>query len=381
MPKVIQVSTYFQPAVGGVERQAEEIAAHLASSGYEVEVYATTADHAGGQVTAPAIETYRGYTVRRFKPWLRLGHFFQTAPGLITQVAKADFDVLHVHNLHDGHLLLLILTCSLRRKKLVVTGHNPFVVGAEKRGGILNRFVEFHDLIVRFFSPDIYTYIALLQSEKRVVEIKLGLPSRKVVVIPNGIEDKYYEKQGDSKNFYSEWNIKRESWDLIVGSACRMNYVKGIQNLVEVAKKLPNVLFVFAGGDDGYLLELQKMFSGFSNVIFTERYLKGSQMLDFYDAIDLFLLPSVYEPFGMTVVEAMAQGKVVLATNNGGPPDIIPQDAGKTLDPNDTEKWVEYISEYVSDDAQLASQSEKAKEAAQRYRWAAVIDQIKKIYD
>lgn len=380
MAKIIQVSSYFYPAVGGVERQAEEIAARLVEKGYEVEVWATTADHKGGEVEAPPEEPYRGFVIRRFRPHLKLGHFFQTAPGLVWHALRSKFDVIHVHNLHDGHLLLLILVASLKRKKLVITGHNPFVVGAEKRGGKLNRFVKFHDSVVRFFRWGIDKYVALLDSEKEVVQRVLKLSGKKIVVIPNGIEDKYYEQQGKASRFFADWEIDRGDWQLVAGAACRMNYVKGIQNLVEVAKQLPQVLFIFAGGDDGYLEELKQKFKGLDNVLFTEKYLAGEQMLDFYAAIDVFLLPSVYEPFGMTVVEAMAQGKVVMATNNGGPPEIIPAAAGHTLHSTDKESWTKLLLEYVRQPQEIQKKGKQAQKAAQRYRWAAIIQELIRLY-
>ncbi len=381
MPKVIQVSTYFHPAVGGVERQAEEIAAHLVRRGYAVEVFASNADHGKSRVKANSSEIYRGFKVRRFTPLLKLGYFFQTAPGLIWAAITTRFDVLHLHNVHDGHLLLLLLVCAFKRKKFVVTGHNPYVVGVDKRGKLLNSMVNFHDWVVSWFSWGIGAYVALLDSEKEEVQRRLRIPAHKVHVIPNGIEDKYYEQKGDRQKFFASWEIQPQDWTLIVGAACRMNYVKGIQHLVPVAKALPQVLFIFAGGDDGYLDELQHLFASYPNVIFTTEYLKGKEMLNFYSAIDLFLLPSVYEPFGMTVVEAMAQSKVVIATNNGGPPDIIPQSAGKTLDPTDTKEWINAIQGYINQPRLLKDSGENAQKAAQRYRWAAIISELEQVYN
>ncbi|MCA9379203.1 glycosyltransferase family 4 protein [Candidatus Dojkabacteria bacterium] len=380
--KIIQLTTYFHPSVGGVERQAEEIAYHLGGLGHEVEVFTTDATHGREKRMQRLGDNYRGLKITRFRYLFGLGNFLRFAPGLIWKLWRADFDILHVHNVHDGHLLPALLVKSLRHKKLVLTGHNPFIVGAEKRGEKLNRGVAFYEWVLglRVFRSKIDLYIALLESEKQTVMQRFRLPSEKVVVIPNGIQDLYYENDGSAESFYQEWEINPQDWDLIVGTASRLNFVKGLQNLQYAVRDLPRVLFVFVGGDDGYGENLRKMYAKYPNVIFTEHYLPSEELKNFYRAIDLFLLPSVYEPFGMTVVEAMAQGKLVLATNNGGPPEILPQGTGEVLDPADQQLWKERIAYYAEHKHEINIRGEVSRSLAGAYTWGHVISQIDEAY-
>ncbi|HRP36400.1 MAG TPA: hypothetical protein PLS50_01175, partial [Candidatus Dojkabacteria bacterium] len=69
-----------------------------------------------------------------------------------------------------------------------------------------------------------------------------------------------------------EWNINPDKWQGIAVVVGRVSYAKGIQNLKTAVKKLKNVLFFVAGGDDGYLNTLKNSFSGMDNIIFSEKF-------------------------------------------------------------------------------------------------------------
>ncbi len=378
--KIIQVSTFFHPSVGGVERQVEEIASHLRDLGDEVTIYTTDASH-GEEVRMQRLDdTHRNLPIKRFRYYLSLGDFFRFAPGLSIRLLFADYDLLHVHNVHDAHLLPAIITKLIRKKKLVLTAHNPYMIGEEKRGGRLNRNVGFFEWVLRFLFRYIDRYIALIDSEKEEVIRRFNYPEEKIIVIPNGIQDLYYEQAGDKDVFYKEWGIEPDKWKLIVGTVSRLNFVKGIQNLKNAVEENPEVLFIFAGGDDGYYDSLKRIYRDSSNVLFTEQYIPSHEVRNFYQAIDMFLLPSVYEPFGMTVVEAMAQSKPVLVTSAGGPPEFVSSEFGEVIDPDDQEKWAERIRYYSEDKYKLEMMSRKARVAADSYRWDKVISQIKDLY-
>lgn len=380
--KVIQVGAFFHPSVGGVERQMEEIAVHLAQAGIDVRVFTTDASHDHTKRMQRLVEeNYRGLRVYRYRYQLALGNFFRFSLGLVWQLWTADYDLLHVHNIHDGHALPAIVIGFLRKKKVIFTGHNPFIVGSQKRGERLHQFVSFYDRVFKLFSRHVSGYIALLEQEKQFVIEQIGIAADKITVIPNGIEDLYYQQLGDGEKFWNEWEINPDKWKLIVGTASRLNYVKGLQNLKEAVAKLPKVLFVFVGGDDGYYQTLRGLYRDADNVMFTERYLPANEIRNFYASIDLFLLPSVYEPFGMTVVEAMAQHKPVLASSNGGTTEIVQPEFGELLDPNSHELWYQRIKEYADNKEKLAEMGTRAAQAAKQYSWEVVMPRIISFYD
>jgi glycosyltransferase involved in cell wall biosynthesis len=378
--KIIQLSTFFHPSVGGIERQVEEISTHLLEIGTEVQVFTTDATHGKESRMLRLDDKFRGVPVFRFKYVLAFGDFFRLAPGLVWKLFTTDYDVLHVHNTHDAHLLPAIVIKTLRRKKLVLTGHNPYVVGVQKRREHISVGVRVFELCLRIFSGGIDRYIALLESEKLAVTRILGIKPEKITVIPNGIEDIFYSEGGDAEHFYKEWNIDPTKWDLIVGTVSRLNLVKGIQFLAQAAKDLNKVLFVLAGGDDGYYDTLKRIYRDNENVVFTAQYIPSGEVRNFYQAIDVFLLPSIYEPFGMTMVEAMAQSKMVIATNVGGPQEILSPAFGELVIPDDQQTWFERIRYYSQHRDEAKQKGESARKAAGKYQWKNIIKQLQTVY-
>lgn len=379
--KIIELSSHFAPAVGGVERQVEEISKRLIGRGHQVTVLTTNAMHGRADLPRqlPHREVYEGIPVKRFKYWFGFGVFFRFSLGLVWELFRADYDVIHVHNTHDAHLLPAIVVKFLRRKRLVLTGHNPYSAESARTSRASNWFVKFFEFVLKIFKSGIDVYIALLESEKQEVIRRFGIMDGKIIVIPNGIQDDYFDKTGDEEKFFQEWGVKPEKWGLIVGLGSRLNFVKGIQNLEVAAKGLKNVLFIFVGGDDGYGTRLKQIFADCKNVLFTDKYLRGGEMLDFYATLDLFLLPSEHEPFGMTIVEAMAQGLPVLASAVGGPKEIVKPEFGEIIDPHDQSAWKERIQYYSQQKSALTSMGAAARAAAQKYRWDVVIPEIEKV--
>ncbi len=378
--KVIQVTTFFHPSVGGVERQAEEISTHLKQNGVDVRVLTTDATHGREKRMQRLDDLFRGVPVSRFRYWFGFGDFFRFSPRLVWNLLTEDYDIVHVHNTHDAHLLPAIVIKTLRRKRLVVTGHNPYIVGAQKRTQNLYSLVRFYDSVLRLFAGGIDRYIALLDSEKISAHEILRIKSEKIAVIPNGIEDIFYAEGGEAERFYQEWGIDPQKWDLIVGSVSRLNFVKGLQYLELAAKNLQKVLFIFVGGDDGYFNALKRIYRDNENVVFTAQYLPSLEVRNFYQSIDVFLLPSVYEPFGLTMVEAMAQGKMVLATDVGGPKEIITSEVGELLTPDNQEAWSERIKYYSQHKEETVTKGAAARKIADKFKWVTVIKQLQEVY-
>ena len=72
----------------------------------------------------------------------------------------------------------------------------------------------------------------------------------------------------------------------------------------------------------------------------------------FYNALDLFLLPSFREPFGRVLIEAMATEKPVIASRVGGVPEVVDHEInGYLTDPNDAEDWCECIDKLANDES------------------------------
>ncbi len=258
--KIIQLSTFYKPSVGGVERQVEEIYQHLTSNGFKVRIFTTDASHSLDKRLTISTEEEG---VKRFKYLFGFGYFFRFSLSLIWNLLSEDFDLIHVHNAHDAHLLFAIIIKILRRKKLVLTGHNPFVVDKAKRGSLLSFLVSFYDLVLRLFAFGIDKYLALLQSEKEYVHKHFGIANNRIEVIPNGIRDIYFEKVKElvpDNIFVKKYNLDKKKWNLVVGCLWEYGLRKRNSEFICSSKRQLLIVYLFfAGGDGGYLENLTNL--------------------------------------------------------------------------------------------------------------------------
>jgi glycosyltransferase involved in cell wall biosynthesis len=113
---------------------------------------------------------------------------------------------------------------------------------------------------------------------------------------------------------------------MIIGAVCRLEPQKGLSYLLLAMKiilaKFPETRLEIVG--DGSLLgELQDLNKklGISNSVFF--FGKFAEVIPFYNRMDIFVLPSLYEGFGIVLLEAMASGVPVVATNVDGIKEVI----------------------------------------------------------
>jgi len=154
--------------------------------------------------------------------------------------------------------------------------------------------------------------------------LRSGVPSAKTVLIRNGVDLEHFRPGRGRKRGAIRIVGKRR----VVGFAGRLVPEKGLEYLLQaidvVSRELPDVLLLVAG--DGELLpELERRYGETDHIGFLGHV---DDVRDLYDVLDVFVLPSLWEGLPNAVIEAMACGLPVVATDVGGTGELV--DDGRT---------------------------------------------------
>jgi len=171
---------------------------------------------------------------------------------------------------------------------------------------------------------------------------------------------------------------------IVVGTTGRLTPIKGHKYLLEAAalisRRNTDVFFVFLG--DGELAtELSQMASslGIKNMIFLGWRQDVPEVMSVFD---IFVLPSLNEGMGKVLVEAMALGIPIVASDVGGIPDLVTHNQnGLLVPPADVEGLIKSIDIFLDDSTKRMEMGERGKGVAAAYSVEMMIDKIDRLYD
>ncbi|HEB34896.1 MAG TPA: glycosyltransferase family 1 protein [Candidatus Aminicenantes bacterium] len=207
----------------------------------------------------------------------------------------------------------------------------------------------------------------------------------KFSVIYSGIELNALKESssGEKQNLKKELGIPENS--LIVGTAGRLVPVKGPEFLVKASKyiisKYPDTYFMFTG--DGTLehdLKRKALEMGISdNIIFLGWRDDLAKIISIYD---IFVLPSLNEGMGRVLVEAMALGKSIVASNIGGIPDLVIHGKnGFLVPPKNPKELAKYIQILLEDEKKREKMGLAGKEMSLNFSAENMVEKIAELYE
>jgi glycosyltransferase involved in cell wall biosynthesis len=192
----------------------------------------------------------------------------------------------------------------------------------------------------------------------------------KVKMIYNGVDIDAFHPDIKADHIREEFNIRMSS--PIIGIIGNLLKWKGQRNFLqaasEIVKVIPDAKFLIVGDgeDKGYLMNLCHRLGLGDCVFFTGRRYDIPKLMA---AMDVIIHASVEaEPFGRVVIEGMAMGKVVVATNAGGVREIIENDVtGFLIPPRNSSVMAEIIVQLIKDPARRKDVEINARRRVERY--------------
>lgn len=239
-------------------------------------------------------------------------------------VTLADYDVIHAHD-------WLTFRAALAAKQ--ISGKPLFVhihsTEFDRSGGSHgNPYVREIEYIGLQLADKIF---AVSQATKDTIVREYAIDPAKIEVVHNAMELQPHELYEDtSDNSFKYLEAMKQAGYKVVVSAGRLTIQKGLTHLLEAFRKVVNVrpksLLLIVGPGDQYeeLIRLAADFGLSGNVIFTGHLNgTGKQWRDAFRVGDLFVMPSVSEPFGITPFESLAQGTPALISKQTGASEIL----------------------------------------------------------
>jgi glycosyltransferase involved in cell wall biosynthesis len=212
----------------------------------------------------------------------------------------------------------------------------------------------------------------------------IGVPEEKIEIIPNGIDMSQYADQPSKGSFKKKFSIKDNG--KIVLYLGRIHRIKGIDILVEafanVLKKLENVKLVVVGPDDGFLGELKQLIKALKveDDVIMPGPLYGREKLEAYVDADFYVLPSRYETFPMTVLEAVACGKPVILTEKCGVAEYFRNKVGLVVKP-DSKHLEEALLELLLNREKRAIFEKNSKTVIEKFTISQIASKLEKVYE
>jgi len=313
----------------------------------------------------PSTDIVEGVRVHRI-PFVGGRRYF-VAPGILK--FAAGHAVIHVHAI-DFFLDFLAATRWRHRTPLVVSTHGGFFhtgwATAAKR-------IYFQTI----------TRLALTQAARVICDSGQDdrlfapiVPAEKRVTIANGVEDLFFQI--------------RKSVDpgllVVVG---RVAGHKGIDRAIgllpRVRQAVPQTRLVIVGPDvEGLRAPLEGLARerGVAAGVTFAGAVDRAALTEYLARAHLVLAPSIYEGFGIAVIEAMASGSLVIANDIEAHRELIRTDVnGLLVDFSDEERAAEVVVQALRlPAAHLAGIGERARAAAARFGWDLVVDRVERVY-
>lgn len=222
--------------------------------------------------------------------------------------------------------------------------------------------------------------IAVSERTKNTIVNRYSIDPAKVEVVYNGID----EATAPTPSTNERLSALKDAGFKIVLFMGRLTMQKGGDYFLTAAKQVlernPKTLFVVAGsGDMERQLVEQAAALGISGNVLFAGFLRGEEQHEAYGAADVFVMPSVSEPFGITALEAMRIGTPVIMSKQSGVAEIAP--GALQVDFWDTERMADLISQVLLDPVLHARLVEDGKETADRMTWERASKQVRSILD
>ncbi|MGM0530163.1 MAG: glycosyltransferase [Bacteroidota bacterium] len=412
--RIAMLSThgYFDPVpqlgqtdTGGQVVYVLELSKALGKKGYKVDIYTRWFDKSRKQIDpVPGHPNVRVIRIPAGSwEFIPKEFIYDVLPELSDNMIQfikdndLDYDLFHGHYVDAG--IVALDMAKAFNKPVFFTAHSLGAWKKDQMGGDPQEMEEKFNFEKRineelriFKSVNAHTLTSNVQKEKLNELYNYDAPN--IEIIPPGVNIHTY-------HIPTEEELKKETDlpDKYIFCLSRIDTNKGHDLLLyafdKVRKEIDDVHLVIGGGSPNPKPREKSVFNKMKEIIKEKDmdrvhiigYVPDEKLVQYYQRAELFVLPSIFEPFGMTSQEAMACGTPVVASKYGGIKQVITHDKnGILINPEDSEEFANGIIKLLKDDDYRGRLGREAnKLIVDHYSWEAMathhINLYKKYYN
>jgi glycosyltransferase involved in cell wall biosynthesis len=405
--KVLHVLINYHPSIGGTQLLYKGISENLITNyGDEVAVCVINSLYGSHskeyKIIKQKSEIINGVIVKRFsfirwhKPIIQLLlkaafklkmpteklkelYYGPIAPSLYKFIHTTNADVISASS--TGYIFM---NYAVYRHKL--RNPKPFVYQGALHFNYETNDIRIPERVLNAINASEF-YISNTEFEKNVL-INNGVPADKVRVIGVATDIHFFEN-GNRFNYRNKYSLSDK--DILIGYFGRIVETKKINILIDafeiVAKNNKNLHLVIAGAQSSYAISLRnkvaKLNSDLSKRIYWEYNIAHHDKANFFHALDLFVLPSINESFGIVFLEAWACKKPVVGANIGSVASVITNEKDGLLfepnNPNDLAQKITLITN--NENLKVEMGLNGYKKVIENYSWEIITKKFRETYE
>jgi glycosyltransferase involved in cell wall biosynthesis len=291
----------------------------------------------------------------------------------------AEFDVIHLHEYRFYISAVVAYFAEKNHIPLVIQPHGQL----SYNGGSRKLKIAFDKFGGHTILKKASKIIALNEAEVEQCK-RIGIAKEKITIVPNGLDLTEYTDLPSRGSFKGKFNIPADK--KVVLYLGRINETKGIDLLIRAYSNIIkdgfiDALLVIVGPDDGFLRELQSLIKTLKiekNILIVGSLFGRDKLAAYVDA-DVYVLPSRYEMFPLTVLEAMACGTPIILSKKCDSAEVVRNKTGLVVNPNPTD--IENALLRILTDEQLQmTLRENCRHTIKQFDLANTVSKIERIY-
>jgi glycogen synthase len=329
---------------GGLGVACYQLCKHLASQGAEIDfVVPYTAEHSDTEfmkvlgATVYSAELMRellggAYESSRFEPYKEEYEEITELPGSLREqqrryvayvrklTSEQDYDLIHAHD------WLTYEAAQAAKQQLGV----PLIAHVhatefDRAGGMGGNALVHEIEYTSFLLAD--RIVAVSQATKNLIVKRYQIPADKIEVIHNSVDPADFANAPEDSCYAYISHMKAKGYT-VVASVGRLTIQKGLRFLLEAAEIAmnynPKMLVVIAGSGEQYheLIEYAAELGIADRILFTG-FVRGAPWRAVFALADIFVMPSVSEPFGLVALEAAGYGNAVVISRQSGVGEVL----------------------------------------------------------